>query len=383
MVGKDEGYEYVIGEDVDDTHPLGDLNRILINGEIMPLRTGASETTGIEKKRILRGEDVVFLMEWARQRIAAIDSVKAAGSSEVSYDWAAHFKVTHANAGSFTRRVSAAQMSRLFKVVPGSSSDALFTDLSRFVAASALDKKVVVTPDSVSFASEKFREDFDMKKVEELGIDIPSFAAGDTLSLAKVSALFEIAAAAQDMALAYMQSPCGSTTGLSYSENVKWYRDTWMTADGTWSSSEGSSRTAELFGKSYYNAEWNSGTKTLSNTYRFCKPGVTLFDIHAPHAVKVVALCAFICYSIYAKDYPYLRKTIYIPVQMEEKDGKRFVLTTDGFDADFVDELCEMYGETWETSSSATWGRTENGSFTVSSWACMPVVFFDDHTKIS
>jgi len=69
MVGKDEGYEYVIGEDVDDTHPLGDLNRILINGEILPLRTGASETTGIEKKRILRGEDICFLFEWYRQRV--------------------------------------------------------------------------------------------------------------------------------------------------------------------------------------------------------------------------------------------------------------------------------------------------------------------------
>lgn len=74
MVGKDEGYEFVIGEDVDDTHPLGDLNRILINGEIMPKRTGASETTGIEKKRILRGEDICFLLEWFQQRRQAFVS---------------------------------------------------------------------------------------------------------------------------------------------------------------------------------------------------------------------------------------------------------------------------------------------------------------------
>lgn len=381
-------YEYVIGADVDDDHPHGDMDMIIINGEIMPLRTGASETTGVEKKRILRGEDVVFLMEWARQRIAAIDIVKAAGSSEVSYDWVAHFKETFTEYGAFTRLVSAAQMARLFFVNPDDAGTELnVTYYSRFVAASALAKKVVVPTATQTSPLERCVTDFDMKKVEELGIDFPAFASGDALSLAKMSALFEVAAAAQDMALAYRQPPCSSTTGLSFPANVKWRRDVWMTADGTWSSSEGevSSSTDAPLSKSYYNAEWNSGTKTFSTGYVFCKPGVTLFDLHAPHAVKVVALCAFRCYSNYAKDSSgdIIYKIVYIPVQMEEQDGKRFVLTTDGFDADFVDELCEMYGETWETSSTATWGRTEQGSFTVSSWGCLPIVFFDDHTRIA
>ncbi len=385
-------YEYVIGADIDDAHPHGDMDRILINGEIMPKRTGASETTGIEKKRILRGEDVVFLMEWARQRIAAIDSVKAAGSSEVSYDWAAYYKTEPAHVKLehyfFTRLVSAAQMARLFFVNPDDAGKELnVTYYSRFVAPSALVKKVVVPTATQTEPLERCVTDFGMKKVEELGIDFPAFASGDALSLAKISALFEIAAAAQDMALAYRQWPCGGTTGFLNPEGVKWRRDVWMTADGTWGSSEGevSSSTSAPFSKSYYNAEWTSGTKTFSTGYVFCKPGVTLFDIHAPHAVKVVALCAFRCYSQYAKDSSgnIIYKIVYIPIQMEEQDGKRFVLTTDGFDADFVDELCEMYGETWETSSEATWGRSENGSFDVSSWGCLPIVFFDDHTRIA
>jgi hypothetical protein len=68
MIKNVEDYEYVVGDNIDDEHPHGDMDRILINGEIMPLRTGVSTTTGVERKRILRGEDVCFLLEWLLQR---------------------------------------------------------------------------------------------------------------------------------------------------------------------------------------------------------------------------------------------------------------------------------------------------------------------------
>lgn len=68
MISKVEDYEYVVGDNIDDEHPHGDMDRILINGEIMPLRTGVSATTGVDRKRILRGEDICFLLEWLLQR---------------------------------------------------------------------------------------------------------------------------------------------------------------------------------------------------------------------------------------------------------------------------------------------------------------------------
>lgn len=68
MISKVEDYEYVVGDNIDDEHPHGDMDRILINGEIMPLRTGVSATTDVEAAKIMRGEDICFLLEWLLQR---------------------------------------------------------------------------------------------------------------------------------------------------------------------------------------------------------------------------------------------------------------------------------------------------------------------------
>lgn len=73
MIAKAEDYEYVTGADVDEAHPHGDLDRIVIDGEVMPLRTGDTGKTdrngnAIPRNKILRGEDVAWLMEFAAQR---------------------------------------------------------------------------------------------------------------------------------------------------------------------------------------------------------------------------------------------------------------------------------------------------------------------------
>lgn len=73
MINSVEEYEYVTGADVDEAHPHGDLDRIVIDGEIMPLRTGDTENfdkdgNAIPRANILRGEDVAFLMEAVLQR---------------------------------------------------------------------------------------------------------------------------------------------------------------------------------------------------------------------------------------------------------------------------------------------------------------------------
>lgn len=77
MINNVEDYKFVRGANIDAEHPHGDLDRIIINGEIMPLRSGLSPTTGVERKRILRGEDVAFLNE------AVAGRYKASGYSRI------------------------------------------------------------------------------------------------------------------------------------------------------------------------------------------------------------------------------------------------------------------------------------------------------------
>lgn len=65
-------YLFVTGENIDADHPHGDLDRIIIDGDIMPLRTGTT-LTGVSRKNLLRGEDPAFLMEAACERETAAD----------------------------------------------------------------------------------------------------------------------------------------------------------------------------------------------------------------------------------------------------------------------------------------------------------------------
>ena len=65
-------YLFVTGENIDADHPHGDLDRIIIDGDIMPLRTGTT-SNGVSRKNLLRGEDPAFLYEAACERETAAD----------------------------------------------------------------------------------------------------------------------------------------------------------------------------------------------------------------------------------------------------------------------------------------------------------------------
>lgn len=80
MISQASDYLFITGEDVDTEHPHGDLDRIILDGEIMPLREGYTKNVDkdenpIPKKNILRGEDISFLKEaYCERRAAAIGS---------------------------------------------------------------------------------------------------------------------------------------------------------------------------------------------------------------------------------------------------------------------------------------------------------------------
>lgn len=65
-------YLFVTGKNIDADHPHGDLDRIIIDGDVMPLRTGTT-STGMSRKNILRGEDPAFLLEATCERETAAD----------------------------------------------------------------------------------------------------------------------------------------------------------------------------------------------------------------------------------------------------------------------------------------------------------------------
>lgn len=75
MINNVSEYRFVTGADIDAQHPHGDLDRIIINGGIMPLRdTTLNPANPTNWKKCLRGEDIAFLLEGLCDRRKAQDS---------------------------------------------------------------------------------------------------------------------------------------------------------------------------------------------------------------------------------------------------------------------------------------------------------------------
>lgn len=73
MINNVSEYQFVTGQNIDAQHPHGDLDRIIIDGGIMPLRSSsASAASTINWKNCLRGEDIAFLMEAYCERMNAM-----------------------------------------------------------------------------------------------------------------------------------------------------------------------------------------------------------------------------------------------------------------------------------------------------------------------
>lgn len=68
-------YEFVTGE-AREGYLHGDMDLITINGYVMPCRAGSvNEATGVDCKRSLRGEDICFLLEWGALRLSGLAEV--------------------------------------------------------------------------------------------------------------------------------------------------------------------------------------------------------------------------------------------------------------------------------------------------------------------
>lgn len=76
MINNVSEYQFVTGQNIDAQHPHGDLDRIIIDGGIMPLRSSSSSAAStINWKNCLRGEDIAFLMEACCERMNAMSII--------------------------------------------------------------------------------------------------------------------------------------------------------------------------------------------------------------------------------------------------------------------------------------------------------------------
>ncbi len=378
-------YEYVIGADVDDEHPHGDMDRILINGEIMPLRTGASETTGVEKKRILRGEDVVFLMEWARQRIAAIDAYEwvatwdgeNATNTSWSHDYAGVFKSGYAPAFDFSRKVSASQLNNIPLVYQG------YAAITAVWFFGYLVDVVKGLSETVGFA-----EDCGGAKVAGL----PTAAAGNALSRQSVLGYLSAFQGMQDSGV-HLGQEFRSKLIMRYFG----YDDLEGKVTEFSRLEYGFINRHSYSCPNYGASEGDDGSRQFGLYEKVLDYSGVLLKIHAPHASKVVAVCKFVCFG----DISYNQTCVlYLPVEMAMGEGGFFTLSGSRFSGvGFIDELIEASGvdveatveRPYETQKFVNFGaysfwddkkhRISTANYVYG--AIYPVVFFDDHTKIS
>lgn len=87
MISSPSEYLYVTGANVDADHPHGDMDRVIFDGGVMPLRTGNTcrvDSNGdpVPRKNILRGEDICLLLEAYVERQHLLNFVPVVGTPQ-------------------------------------------------------------------------------------------------------------------------------------------------------------------------------------------------------------------------------------------------------------------------------------------------------------
>ena len=388
MVSSVEDYEYVFGADIDDEHPHGDMDRIIINGEIMPLRTGVSETTGVEKKRILRGEDVCFLREWFRQRVDRIAKYTLGTGYEVSlaHSWQGTDYTSYLL--NFHLKITNTQFNRIF--------DSSYLKYILFLTESSLQDQVFQRPyESSTYGYLLTFTEFAEKFAGSTQITddmIPKVKYGEALSLEKMSQFFDLCVSFQDYGVGSFldwsyesnKNDDGTYTteltenkSVSFSMSIRTWRDDVITSE------ENDTTGCEIKDYYYDYGDNLSFFKTRKGKY-LMNEGASLLTVYAPHASKVIAICSFYAWTGGSNGYETNGVKMCIPIQMQEGSGKVFTLMSDEFAGDAgVEKLKAKSGLVTEWQYEMSRGTVQCYSFNAIFNSIVPVVFFDDHTKIS
>ena len=406
MTNTADGYDYVIGANVDAGHPHGDLDRIVIDGKIMPLRTGNTGNTDasgnpIPRANIMRGEDIAFLMEFANQRRFA-----ATGGTILEYG-------SSTTLGAQPRDLSSVRASYFNrKLLPARSNDptcsffpySAFSDLATLSAvAGSSDGPTfhsILFYDELSSASfacpcgtrvpgitelkQLIYEKYGGESFDAAGLTNPD--SGGVLLKQTVMYYFDKAAAITDKGVGLLNM--NGSTWVSFAS-----------ADSTASDVQKYRRSVENWddpsdaGYGDYIPSWgvcehdfDSGSLYAFHISRhhyghgYPPGGCNMLTVDAPHGDHAVAICAFVVESRHEATGSgiYDVAVLLRPYAMTREAGTQtFVLKSDDFaSASAVDEIVTASGVTFPADTSYVHLKRAG----ISLYA-IPVVYFDDHTR--
>lgn len=324
MITSAAEYEYVVGADVDEAHPHGDLDRIQIDGEVMPKRTGDTgkadaDGNAIPRTKILRGEDVAFLMEAALQRKYGNWWTEC-----VTWYWLGEAMkrfVTAENTNIFTytfmRKVSASQLKDLRAHFNDACDYAcLYPPNEVKTSEQNMSFKDVYFPNGFSGLSDSLRP--------YKNYPLPAFGSGIG-SCESIMAYF----------LSLQMIPCAllSENWTSLHKPSGYWQDFDFVIEGddVFSDNSGVYKPSSfaVYSSRKKVSDGNGGNVEKSGTvYVYPKPDFEMLRVKAPH---VAALTVILCIDVLrrAERVSDVARSLWLPVAAK-KDGDWFVLTAGG-----------------------------------------------------
>lgn len=385
MINSVEQYEYVIGESVNEAHPHGDLDRIVIDGEVMPLRTGDTgnfdkDGNAISRQKIMRGEDIAFLIEAVAQRYSV-------NWCEAVYTWYRETngelvwnEVTAARQpGRFSRKICAENFANPLHLSRNPKTlyelfDSLCDKALRYI--SWLTPKVATSGGIIA--------DYGLTggiaesvRYFKIGTSLP--ARGDVLATSET--LIKYYMTLDYMLAANLNSGFLATLyGLGDISNVdaQTYTNVAIVAN------EGRDpMTAEDF--SGWLGGWGVHMKKFSKSktmlYVICpKPDVYFLKVRAPHLAEVVAVFSVVCQWGDEATNAFRQVVVWWPVTATKEGDVFFVKAAGNFDTrEKTEEILKFAG--WSQPSFPEGNKAWERSGTVRIQDVNLFGQWDDHTK--
>lgn len=381
MVNTADGYDYVVGADVDAAHPHGDLDRIIIDGEIMPLRTGNTSNVdadgnAIPRANILRGEDIAFLAEWVNQRRFAVTggyyaTTTGSGSSETSIEK----EIPGRPSSPVTKFVFSRK-----RAAPGVpywqfsylALEARYTSLFMDYPS----KSFAVPPGATKDLIDKY---YGGVLFEIDGLACPGH--GSKLRKEYVADYFAKAQTFADKGIGLISEVKDVSFATSECQYVV---SKWENSHG------GSSPYSDFIPKwGFLESDLDTGdyleVHIYSHRYGYGLPpsGRVILSIDAPHGSRAVAICAFHVSALGVEEDVYNNAVLLQPRQMTKTGTHTFVLYSNDFaSTTSVDAIVSASGVTFPPTDKAyPDGWTSHKKRVDIFLDVCPVVFFDDHTK--
>lgn len=378
MVKRVEDYEYVVGCCIDDEHPHGDMDRILFDGEIMPFRSGVSATTGVERKRILRGEDICFLLEWLAQTLSTIERYAYTYTDSGEWHWYPECNKVEAL---FSRKLESwhhdsSGSERVSLQLASVLAEELVTYGYRWIDEALLCEKAVYGYGGVLVNAHKaLVENYNLIKFDRT--DIYPLVDG-ILKLRPVQALFTQHSILAPKAMVFGGALLPPTNlddilDVTYTQDWPYYPHPYT---GGWS-------WTKLYEGNWYD-ESPSFRYGWMEEFHYPRGGQKIYAIVAHHARKVSCMVTF-----FIKGAKGDFATVFEPHELkkDESQADMWVLTTDevcgGDPIGKIKDIVKKGGVTTENPYEDSKGVTCYRNLIRCYVSAVPYVMSDDHTQIT